>query len=66
MIPSNPSFQSLHAALNGEEPDFSPIVLPEDRELEELIEEAEEDEDAFAIIEEIKAARSFIGGKGFG
>lgn len=66
MIPSNPSLQSLHAALNGEEPNFSPIVLPEDKELEELIEEAEEDKDAQAIIEEIKAARPFVRGKGFG
>jgi hypothetical protein len=56
-------------------PDFSPIETPEEMEewveastddMETILAEAEEDEDSQSIIEEIKAAQSFIGGKGFG
>jgi hypothetical protein len=44
----------------------SPIAPDEDKEADALIEEAEADEDAAAIIEEIEKARPFLDVKGFG
>lgn len=44
----------------------SPIAPEEDVEVEKLIEEAEADEAAAAITEEIEQARPFLASKGFG
>jgi hypothetical protein len=59
MIPSNSAFHSLHAALNGAEPSFAPIVLEEP--VEELSLDADE-----GLIEEVKTATINPAYKGFG
>ena len=59
MIPSNSAFHSLHAALNGAEPNFNPIISEGD--LDEVLLEADED-----LIEEVKTATVNPAYKGFG
>jgi hypothetical protein len=59
MIPSNSAFHSLHAALNGAEPSFAPIVLEEP--VEELSPGLDEE-----LIEEVKIATINPAYKGFG
>ena len=59
MIPSNSAFHSLHAALNGAEPSFAPIVLEEVSEKLSL--EADE-----GLIEEVRTANVNPAYKGFG
>ena len=59
MIPSNSAFHSLHAALNGAEPSFAPIVLEEVSEKLSL--EADEE-----LIEEVRTATVNPAYKGFG
>jgi hypothetical protein len=59
MIPSNSAFHSLHAALNGAEPSFAPIVLEEVSEKLSL--EADE-----GLIEEVRTATVNPAYKGFG
>ena len=59
MIPSNSAFHSLHAALNGTEPSFAPIVLEEVSEKLSL--EADE-----GLIEEVRTATVNPAYKGFG
>jgi len=59
MIPSNSAFHSLHAALNGAEPSFAPIVIEEP--VEELSLGLDEE-----LIEEVKTATINPAYKGFG
>ena len=59
MIPSNSAFHSLHAALNGAEPSFAPIVIEEP--VEELSLSLDEE-----LIEEVKTATINPVYKGFG
>jgi hypothetical protein len=59
MIPSNSAFHSLHAALNGAEPSFAPIVIEES--MEELSLSVDEE-----LIEEVKTATVNPAYKGFG
>jgi hypothetical protein len=59
MIPSNSAFHSLHAALNGAEPSFAPIILEEVSEKLSL--EADE-----GLIEEVRTATVNPAYKGFG
>jgi hypothetical protein len=59
MIPSNSAFYSLHAALNGAEPSFAPIVIEEP--VEELSLSLDEE-----LIEEVKTATINPVYKGFG
>jgi hypothetical protein len=59
MIPSNSAFHSLHAALNGAEPSFAPIVI------EEPVEKLSLDFDE-ELIEEVKTATINPVYKGFG
>jgi hypothetical protein len=59
MIPSNSAFHSLHAALNGAEPSFAPIVIEEP--VEELSLSLDEE-----LIEEVKTATINPAYKGFG
>jgi hypothetical protein len=59
MIPSNSAFHSLHAALNGAEPSFAPIVIEEP--VEELSLSLDEE-----LIEEVKTATINSAYKGFG
>ena len=59
MIPSNAAFHSLHAALNGVEPSFAPIVAEEVSE--ELSIETNEE-----LIKEVNTATVNPAYKGFG
>jgi hypothetical protein len=59
MIPSNSAFHSLHAALNGAEPSFAPIVVEEP--VEELSLDLDEE-----LIEEVKTVTINPVCKGFG
>ena len=59
MIPSNSAFHSLHAALNGAEPSFAPIVIEEP--VKELSLDLDEE-----LIEEVKTATINPAYKGFG
>ena len=51
---------------NTAQPDSFPIELSEDKEIENVIKDAEDDEAASVIIQEIEAVCSFTAGKGFG